>query len=374
MKERLLELVEALRAAGLAPSTAELLDALAAVTVAGIERPALREALAATLVKDHADRPLFDELFERFFAVADPSGAKPRQRRQGGEGSGRGGEGEALGRRMEPRQDGRAARRDSPERQPTQQTRREAQQRQRLLRRRAVLARPFRDMSPLEVEEAGQLVEELGRRLRARSSRRLRATSRGRIDIRRTIRRAVSRGGVPIELLFRRPRPGKTDLVALVDLSFSTATAAEFLLALLAPARSAFRRVTVFGYVESVVEISYENGHVVPHEPLDLNARSDFGQVLKELQRRADLLFGRNTVLLVLGDARNNRRPPHTPILRLLRARARAVIWVNPEPVERWNTGDSVIAAYSRHSDATLAAWNLASLTRAVERLTDLAL
>jgi uncharacterized protein with von Willebrand factor type A (vWA) domain len=192
-------------------------------------------------------------------------------------------------------------------------------------------------------------------------------------ELGRTIRRALTRGGVPIELVLRAPRPGKADLLALVDLSYSTATAAEFLLALLAPVRRFFRRVTLLAYVDRPCAVSFENGHVVPHEPLDLNARSDFGNVLKLLEAHHDLALGRNTVLLVLGDARNNRRPPRADILHRLRRQVHRVVWLNPELPERWNTGDSVMASYERHCDALIAASSPRTLSAALDELARLA-
>jgi uncharacterized protein with von Willebrand factor type A (vWA) domain len=224
-------------------------------------------------------------------------------------------------------------------------------------------------MDPREIDALRDLVAELSRRLRVRWSRRVARATRGRLDLRRTIRRALSRGGVPIELLLRAPRPGKADLLALVDVSYSTATAAEFLLALLAPASRFFRRVTLLAYVDRPGAVSFEGGHVVPHEPLDLNARSDFGAVLKHLDARSDTLLGRNTVLLILGDARNNRRPPRADLLQQLHRRVRSLVWLNPEPRLRWNTGDSVMASYERHCDALLDAWSPATLIAALDEL-----
>ncbi|MFN8644101.1 MAG: VWA domain-containing protein [Candidatus Binatia bacterium] len=205
--------------------------------------------------------------------------------------------------------------------------------------------------------------------LRSRFARRQRRAGGGRVDMRRTIRRALSRGGVPVEILFRTPRPGKSDLLALVDVSYSTATAAEFLLALLAPARRYFRRVALLAYVDRPCAVSFEGGHVVPHERLDLNARSDFGNVLRLLGERPEAAVGRNTVLLILGDARNNRRPPRADLLADLHRAARHVVWLNPEPPARWNTGDSVIATYARDCDAVLAAWNPRTLAAALGQL-----
>ena len=360
MQARLLEFFDALRQAGLAPSVGETLDAAAAVRVAGIERPVLREALAAALVKDHAERATFDDVFDRCFALPPAAGrARKPPLPRAGDGSGRGGEGAGRG---QPRQEGRSGQQPREEPRPAQSARRLAQ-------RRALAAKPFREMEPDEVEALDDLVAELGRRLRSRFARRQRRARGGRIDMRRTIRRALSRGGVPVEILHRTPRPGKSDLLALVDVSYSTATAAAFLLALLAPARRWFRRVVFLAYVDRPGAVSFEGGHVVPHEPLDLNARSDFGNVLRLLGERRDAAVGRNTVLLILGDARNNRRPPRADLLADLHRTARRVIWLNPEPPARWNTGDSVMATYAHHCDAVLAAWNPRTLATALAAL-----
>lgn len=368
MREKLHGFVEALRTAGVAPSIGESMDAFRAVLAAGIEREVMREALAATLVKDHADRPVFDDLFERHFGLG---GNKRRKRTRPPTtseeiGAGRG-EGAGSGRtpRDAEGQGGAPDRREA-EKSPEARTSRSAQ---RLARRRALEAKPFQELSPLEVEEARELLDELARRYRARRSRRFERERRGRLDLRRTFRRAMTRGGVPVELFFRRQRPGRSDLVALVDLSYSTALAAEFLLALLAPARGFFRRVRLLAYVDDVTEVSFENGHVVPHGAIDLNARSDFGRVLHRFGERWESALGRNTVLLILGDARNNRRPPRADLLARLRRQVRTLVWLNPEPRARWNTGDSTLAAYARSIDVLLAAGNLRELATALEEM-----
>jgi uncharacterized protein len=374
MRDRLVDFIDKLRQAGVNPSPSETIDAVAAVAAAGVEREGLRESLAATLVKDHTERPVFDEVFDRFFVLPGRKrgkGERPRSHHEG-TGVGPGGEGVGEGRiKPEDGKRGHAERQRAQERPQARPTAIEEQSlaSRQLAEHRRLIQLPFREMQPDDVDAARQLVEELGRRFRARWSRRLRQARRGRLDMRRTIRRSMSRGGVPVELLLRRPRPGKSDLLALVDLSYSTATAAQFLLALLVPAHACFRRVTLLAYVDTPVEISVEDGHVVPHEPLDLNARSDFGKVLHKLGDQYEPLLGRNTVLLILGDARNNRRPPRADLLARCHHRVRAVFWLNPEPPERWNTGDSVMAAYVRHADCVLAAHNLATLAAAMARL-----
>src|SRR5215470_18341860 len=102
MKDRIIGFIDALRQAGVTPSVSESLDAAAAVSSTGVERAVLRETLATTLVKDHADRPTFDAVFDRYFALPPRRRAAPRAGAavREGEGAGRGGSG--MGRAPQP--------------------------------------------------------------------------------------------------------------------------------------------------------------------------------------------------------------------------------------------------------------------------------
>src|SRR5262249_17136769 len=238
-----------------------------------------------------------------------------------------------------------------------------------LARRQALLEKPFKEFDARDVESTKELVKELARRLRGRLSRRYKRGRQGRLDFRRTFRSSVTHGGAPIELFWRYRRPGKLDLVVLCDLSGSVVLVSDFLLALIAPAAEYFRRVRTFAYVDRLCEVSFENGYVVPHETLDLYARSDFGKVLQDFwQQDGEQFLTRNTLVLILGDARNNRRPPRQDLLARLRERVKKLVWLNPDPRERWNSGDSVIGLYTPVCDLVLACGNMRELFLALKQ------
>jgi uncharacterized protein with von Willebrand factor type A (vWA) domain len=394
-------LVDALRERGVPISVAETLDAHRAVALVGVEREPLREALAACVVKDEADRALFDQLFDAHFplmgGVRGPAGRRhgqagasddgvSRPGRRRGDTTNVAGARPPLDPAGEPR---RGAARDEPTetprpaQEPDERSGRPSAERAparehgersappRTGRQRAqqeLLRKPFRDYTAVDIDAAQEVVRLLARELRARLGRRLRQRRRGRVDMRRTLRRAVSTGGVPVRLRFRGPRPGRPNLVALCDVSGSVASVTQYLLGLIAPAARFFRSVETFVFVDHLCPASFENGMVIPHAPVDFHAASDFGQVLAEYCARPVDRLDRNTVVLVLGDARNNRRPPRTRLLAGLHARARAVVWLNPEPAARWDTGDSVMTWYARHCSAATECGNLAALARALAR------
>ncbi len=375
MRKRLLAFAQALRAEGIAVSVAESMDAVAAVAAAGVERETMREALAAALVKDERDRPTFDRLFERAFPLGGGETAARRRRRSAGAGeaagAGRGGTsqgGRAGGRDTDAAQPGTGDRPAARRRGERDDDDGERARTGRAARRQALLEQPLELLTARDVAEARELVRELGARLRGRLARRERALRRGRLDLRRTLRAAVGTGGVPLRLRRRGRRPGRPDLVALCDLSGSVAAASELLLGLVAPAARYFRRVHLYAYVDRLCPVSIEQGHVAPAGRLDLHARSDFGRVLGDLWQGERGVLGRGTLVLVLGDARNNRLPPRADLLRAVREQVQRVLWLVPEPRARWDTGDSVLRLYAASCDAVIECLTLGTLVAAVRR------
>jgi hypothetical protein len=394
MRSVTLRFIDTLRAAGLNVSISETMDAVEAVAAVGVEREVLRESLAASLIKDEEDRPLFDEAFAHFFAAPAPrQKGKKHEPAKSGEGQRAGKDGRQTrvqekppeqrhpGERPARQQTGHTSEQDAKSAAESQEPR-ETSQKQELLdrnpapdlrpltpSRKALLEKPFKTFDSRDVEAAKELVEELAHRLRGHLSRRYKRSKRGRLDFRRTIRASIAHGGVPIDRQLRSRRPGKPDLVALCDLSGSVAVVSDFLLALLAPATAYFRRVHTFAYVDRLCAVSFEQGHVIPHEPLDLYALSDFGKVLQHFwQEYGEGLLTRNTLVLVLGDARNNRRPPRPDLLARVHDYAKKLIWLNPELRERWNTGDSVLSRYTPECDVVLECGNLRALFTALRQ------
>jgi uncharacterized protein with von Willebrand factor type A (vWA) domain len=408
LRDQLVSFIAALRAAGIRISVAESIDAMNAVAAVGIERAPMQEALAAALIKDEADRPAFDESFNRFFAAPRAKrGEHPDQRGvQVSAAAGRGHPGDDRS----PRDDALASIRDekslslpseakpakktsAARRQDTEQgkdneegedarrhsdrirgghERREAETREesptpgidatRVARIRAIERMPFDKFSDLDYDEARDALAPLIRRFRIRLGRRLRLARSGRIDFRRTIRAALQRGGALIDLNFRARRPRHVDLVILADISGSVRYAAQLMLELMAGARGCFRRVSSFVYVDHLAEADFEDGHLLMTPALDLYARSDFGRVLGELWERRTGLLTRGTILVIMGDGRNNRLPARADLLREIVRACRGVVWLNPEDPARWGTGDSAIKQYAREVNAIVPSRNLREL------------
>src|SRR5579885_1614289 len=278
MRETILGFIPPLRQAGVRISVAESLDAAHAVAAAGLERIRMREALAATLIKDEADRPLFDREFDLYFAAARKAGRQVRrgQSWQGMVGRhGRPSEGgvqphpprqhqerpardqsvksatvEGDDKAAAPQEDrglDEAGERARGDRKPNQAGAAAA-------RNREAETKLFSVYTDLDYEQALESLEPLKRRFRVRVGRRLRMAQRGRIDIRRTIRAAIQRGGALLDLRMRRRRPRHVELILLADISGSVRYASSLMLGLEAGARECFRSIHSFVYVDHLAE------------------------------------------------------------------------------------------------------------------------
>ncbi|MBF8192388.1 VWA domain-containing protein [Nonomuraea sp. K274] len=196
----------------------------------------------------------------------------------------------------------------------------------------------------------------LARRLAARLTIKHRKGRRGRLDFRRTMRASLQSGGVPLTTHFKPPRPHKPELVILCDTSDSVSSFAHFTLLLTYALREQFTKVRAFGFVDTVDEITrfFVPGADVVEAMTKLAqeadmvrfGRTNYGNALERFTERYADAIGPKTSLLILGDARSNYQPPALDVLRSLVSKARHAYWLNPEPRQQWDTGDSVASDY----------------------------
>ena len=232
---------------------------------------------------------------------------------------------------------------------------------QQITRNHALKEQPFVEMDARRRWEAGLTVQRLVRLLAFDASRRYMPGSEvPRPDFRKVFRQIV-RTGLPVPLRYARRKRSKPDLVVLLDMSGSVKYVSEFWLAILTAIKSAWGDVTAVGFTNVASLLSLRGGKAMNAPPL--KAYSDYGRVFAEVERQFGLGFDpRHTSLMVFGDARNNRNDANVAAFRRMAGRCRRVLWLNPEPRERWNTGDSVQRAYSPHCHLTLECSTLAHL------------
>ena len=339
MLDRLLELTHALRNAGVPVSTSEGIDAARSLQHVPFEsRAALKLALAATLVKSPAHRPVFDALFTIYFEAGlqeRPRGdaEEPRSLRDeiaaaltAGDGAGLGALAsravETFGRVENSPSDSlyfeypvtraldvdsirAGVERDAADLTPLERrllldafedrVRRlrsavTAEVRKRVVRRRGPEAVVRYAVPPVledlelltaasdEMASLRRAVRPLARRLAARMAMKRRRAARGRLDVRRTVRHSLSAGGVPVDTFFRARPPHRPELFVLCDVSSSVASFSRFSLMLVHALASEFQRVRSFAFVDTLDEVT------------GFFADEDFGRAVERMRTDAKVV------------------------------------------------------------------------------------
>ncbi|MFM9376620.1 vWA domain-containing protein [Gordonia sp. VNK21] len=219
----------------------------------------------------------------------------------------------------------------------------------------------FFSANPQDLAKMRRTIDPIARLLAAKLEFRRRRNNHGAVDVRSTLRASMSTGGVPIDLRYRKPRPGKPELVVICDVSGSVAGFSSFTLQLVYALRQQFSNVRVFAFVDTVDEVtdyfdrsSADDQFGERMRTMLTQARistrdghSDYGHMLRGFaENYLDSLTHRGA-LLILGDARNNYARASTDALASLRDRVRNAYWLNPERREHWDTGDSIAGRYA---------------------------
>ncbi|GEM_PF-6700781 len=412
------EFIRALRARGVNVGVSEAIDANLALTILDLDVETLREGLAACLVKRHEDRRIFDEVFDMFFGkiaeeVQKTSDVAKDGERLTFEDAVRGvleGDSTLIGEALV-----HLALMGSGEA-PTVGS--ALQQTANVLRAVAALeSRTFEEfdrrlnaineglefakskilqelgpeeytsvMEALEnfeerdflnmrfdeylgdisfflenVMRVERILRRLSRVLATRLIRREKIAKRGRIDLRKTIRKSVEHGGVLIEPAFKARRVEKPDLFVLCDVSGSMAWISEFFLILTVGIKRALRNVRCYLFTDKVFDVS---------EKLDVNlmeslfeqvsslwdlvggSHSNMETAFKEFLERTRGYRSKKSIVMILSDCRDHlgtwteEGPISSKYIEQMARECKDVIILNPEDPSRWNTGDSAVIYY----------------------------
>jgi hypothetical protein len=232
-----------------------------------------------------------------------------------------------------------------------------------------------------DLAQIEDVIEPLTRKLAARLARRRRLLRAGRLDFRKTMRRSLATGGVPMDPVFRKSRPHRPEVFLLCDISGSMATFARFTLQFTYAMATHFSKLRSFVFIDTVDEVTRHFGPGVDFgdalgriateaEAVWLDGHSDYGNSLARFVERYGNEVTPRTTVIITGDARNNYRPPRAQLLEEISRSARAVFWLNPEPRSYWDTGDSVMGRYEPLCDGVYEVRTLRQLEQFVEHLT----
>ena len=235
---------------------------------------------------------------------------------------------------------------------------------------------PLRHLDSGDLEDIRDEIRRLAARLRTRAALRQKRAKSGQFDPRKTFRKNMRYGGMPLEIQFRKKHK-KPSLILICDLSTSMRYAVEFLLTMVYELSDQVRRTHSFIFISDLVDVS---AILTELPPKDAVARimtenppgyysTDLGSSLNTFKQNHMALIDSRSTILFFGDGRNNYNDPRLDITREMQRKGRRLIWFCPEPRTQWGTGDSDMWEYSMVADRVFRVSSLRQLADAVDCL-----
>jgi uncharacterized protein len=366
----IVEFCRFVRANGVSAGTKDTINCLqAAGAVAGADRNIFRFALRAILCSTEEEWVLFEDLFTAFWGESDPRAGthseNPTRRRLA-----------APGMRERASQSASGIGNGSaPEGEGEQKTYSEASAVERLKKV------DFSQLPQTDLGELERIALRLLRRMSYRVARRLRARKcRETVDLRRTIRRSICRGGELIYLRYKGPKRERAKLVILLDVSDSMNPYSFFLLKFAYVLGKYSKGVKSFIFSTILVEITSllrarrmsDALRMLSQMTMGWSGGTRIGGSLQEFNKQhAPALLSRNTLFIILSDGWDTGAPEELAAeMRKIKRRVVKLIWLNPllgledyQPVTRG------ISAALPFIDVFAPAHNLQSLLALEEHL-----
>ncbi|WP_298273396.1 VWA domain-containing protein [Geobacter sp.] len=413
MERIITRFVTALRERGVRVSPGESLDAVNALALCGVGgRESVKALLRLTLVKNVNDIPAFEEVFDRFFAPAQPlpSGAAPADllaamihivegeqlKTDAVRGHKEEGptllvdeevtadelkdlmaleetEGETAGVEIMVKLDGFREKKQSPpsdfymKSPPTT-----------VAFHQGVTKSAVAPFTPEELSDIQEVVSRMLVRIRKDVRRMKEMENRGKLHVIRTIQKNYRHGMVPFLLSLRRKRKEKPRLVVLCDVSYSVSHASRFMLLLLHTLQNRLMHVRSFIFNRELAEITamlrnmpvnclletIDRGEIV-----NLDDNSDYGNVFLTFKKKHLENMRGKPAVIILGDARNNYNEANEWALEEIREKAGYMLWLTPEERESWQRGDCLMDLYGAYCDRVEVVRDVDELSRMVEDL-----
>jgi uncharacterized protein len=235
--------------------------------------------------------------------------------------------------------------------------------------------RDFSTLSDAELGEMFELIQMIAKRLARQQNRRYKNDKNGALDLRKTLRVNLRRGGEIVELARRKPQRERLELVLICDVSKSMELYSRFLVQFAYCFQSVFKRIDTFVFSTNLLKIS------------DILRGPNFENVLKNLSQNVPNWSGgtrigesletfvtdfgtknltsKSVVIIVSDGWETGDVSILSEAMQQIHRRAHRVIWLNPLAGNpNYEPTTAAMSAAMPFVDVFAAAHNAASLRR----------
>lgn len=222
-----------------------------------------------------------------------------------------------------------------------------------------VMEKNFKNLSKKECDEILYYIRRNILAFKTRMTRNIRSDQRKTINMEQTICNAMRTCGLPMKLAYDMPKRSKADLILVLDVSGSCKGASEMMLKFAGLLKSVFPRgCKAFAFVNSLYDISdvydVSDLDMAVGKALNMIPRrgqySNYEVPLRTMWKKRKNDITKDSIVIFIGDARNNKNDPGEYFIKNICRKAKHAYWLNTDPYEKWNTGDSQAYIYGKYA------------------------
>ena len=241
------------------------------------------------------------------------------------------------------------------------------------------------DFSKVEIadkERLEELAEELFHQMSMRFKRRLESANKGNIDIRRTVRHSIPKGGLMLDLAHKKRRKEKRKVVFLLDVSGSMDTYSYYLLRYVMVLRKYFKELEFFTFSTHLTHVTpllraQNEQQVLKSVGKNVHSWSSgtkIGESLTEfLSQYGHKFLSQKHIVVILSDGLETGSVTQLKeAVGTIRRKCKTLIWLNPlKGMKDYQPIQKGMVNVMPHLDAFESAHNLDSLLKLEKLLMD---
>ncbi len=240
----------------------------------------------------------------------------------------------------------------------------------------------FSKVNVTDKERLEELAEELFHQMSMRFKRRLQNANRGQIAIRNTIRQGISKGGMWLDLAYKRKRKEKRKVVFILDVSGSMDTYSYYLLRYVLVLKKYFKSLEFFTFSTTLTHVtpmlrSNNEQQILKEVGKNVHSWSSGtkigGSLTEFLSSYGSKFLSQKHIVVILSDGLETGSVTQLKeAVRTIRRKCKTLVWLNPlKGMQGYQPIQKGMVNVLPHLDAFESAHNLDSLLKLEKLLMD---
>ena len=207
-----------------------------------------------------------------------------------------------------------------------------------------LLKKKILDMDDGEIGEAVRLVRRIIFRIKQRLSRQSHSVSKkSTLDMRGTLRKNLSTGGVLFRLKYKKRRKQRERLVLFCDVSASMYRYSGFVANFASQMHYYYKMIHTYIFSEDFERLNTaQNAGYHSLEESIVASRfwkkgTNIGKSLESFLEKEKYAIGKTTIVLIVSDGKTVNIGKTGDMLEVLSEKVKKILWLNPEPASRWD-------------------------------------